>query len=184
MLIKHITQCLAHGNKCSTNGDYHIMVMTMIIKDLVISVTAPCSLALLINTVTEIWNKSVKFWKSKETVLIHSNIWRWKLPRKGIYFTIGTIHSILQFRKSKYVKRGVASCLHLTVYECIIHPQCLVFKERGFCCYFQYYLYTQAKDFSWYSTKEARIWFKPEENNRLCWAYADTMCLYIILNKF
>lgn len=54
MLIKHITQCLAHGNKCSTNGDYHIMVMTMIIKDLVISVTAPCSLALLINTVTEI----------------------------------------------------------------------------------------------------------------------------------
>lgn len=52
MLIKHITQCLAHGNKCSTNGDYHIMVMAMIIKDLVIPITAPCSLALLVNPVS------------------------------------------------------------------------------------------------------------------------------------
>lgn len=45
MLIKHFAQCLAHGNgnKCPTNGDYHIMVMTMMIKDLVIFITVLCS---------------------------------------------------------------------------------------------------------------------------------------------
>ena len=52
MLIKHITHCLAHGNKYLTNGDYHFMVKTMIIKDLVISIIAPFSLAFLRNTVS------------------------------------------------------------------------------------------------------------------------------------
>lgn len=134
MLIKHITHCLAHGNKYSTNGDYHIMGKTMIIKDLVISITAPFSLAFLRNTVsispaTEISNKSVKVWKSEETVPIHSNIWHWKIFFKGTYFTGGTICSILQSRKSKYLKRVVASCLHLTDRNVIIYPQCF---KKGF----------------------------------------------------
>ena len=44
-----------NGNKCLTNGNDHIMVMIMMIKDLVIFIRVPCS------SLTEIWNKSVKF---------------------------------------------------------------------------------------------------------------------------
>lgn len=100
--------------------------------------------------------------------------------------TGGTIYSVPQSRKSKYVNKRVASYLHLTVYECnYIHPQCSVFQEMVFCCYSQYCLYMQVKDFSWCSMKEARIWPKAEENNNwLCWAYADIVCLYFILNNF
>lgn len=50
MLIKHFAQCLVHGNKCSKNGDYQ-MVMAMMIKDMVIFITGLCSLTLLINVV-------------------------------------------------------------------------------------------------------------------------------------